>query len=267
MPTDAQVQATLTHLQNSKKRIEVDGTRYYLVEGDLLLDEGELFLYALEQATLEEARQEGIHVERQPLVGIVDDEERIIRWERGLDLTYTVRRETFPSAAMYEIVVDAMLIATADWEDTCAVTFRHLVEADNGAAVDPPPLFEVMHFDTRGEIVASAFFPSHPQERRRVLIDPSFFEPDLGFSREGVLRHELGHVLGFRHEHIRSMAPALCPDETLGNTIDLTDYDPQSVMHYFCGGVGSPELLITEVDRQGARQVYGPPEHLIRYVR
>jgi hypothetical protein len=267
MPTDAQVQATLNALKSNKKKISLEGDDYYLVEGDLLLDEAELFLYALEQAEREEARQEGMEIQRDPLVGMTDDEGRIIRWERGLVLTYTVRRDTFPSAATYETVVDALATATADWEDTCAVTFRHVAEADGGAVVDPPPLFDVVCYDVQGAFIALAFFPSYPPERRRIWIDPSFFAPNLGFSREGILRHELGHVLGFRHEHIRSLAPALCEDEPLGNTIDLTAYDPTSVMHYFCGGVGSPALQITEVDRQGARQVYGPPERLIRYVR
>ena len=73
-----------------------------------------------------------------------------------------------------------------------------------------------------------------------------------------MLRHELGHTLGFRHEHIRSEAPPACPDEPTYDTLDLTAYDPQSVMHYFCGQVGSRELAITDLDRLGAQKVYGP---------
>jgi hypothetical protein len=98
-----------------------------------------------------------------------------------------------------------------------------------------------------------------------VWIDPSFFVPTLPFDRVGVLRHELGHVLGFRHEHIRSGAPPICPDEATHHTIDLTQYDPQSVMHYFCGNVGSKQLAITAVDRAGARLVYGPPDREVAY--
>jgi hypothetical protein len=30
-------------------------------------------------------------------------------------------------------------------------------------------------------------------------------------------------------------------------------------MHYFCGGVGSRDLAITDVDRAGSQKVYGPP--------
>ncbi len=38
----------------------------------------------------------------------------------------------------------------------------------------------------------------------------------------------------------------------------LGDYDPQSVMHYFRGGVGSPQLAIS-LDQTGSQSVYGPP--------
>lgn len=41
--------------------------------------------------------------------------------------------------------------------------------------------------------------------------------------------------------------------------MDLTAYDPKSVMHYFCGDVGSRSLAITDVDRVGSQLVYGPP--------
>jgi hypothetical protein len=66
-------------------------------------------------------------------------------------------------------------------------------------------------------------------------------------------------VIGFRHEQIRSGAPPVCSKENLDGTIDLTKYDPRSVMHYFCGQVGSRELKITPLDVEGAQKVYGPP--------
>jgi hypothetical protein len=55
------------------------------------------------------------------------------------------------------------------------------------------------------------------------------------------------------------------PDEPLGNTINLSDYDPRSVMHYFCGGVGMRTLEITDVDRTAARKLYGPPDAEVHY--
>jgi Astacin (Peptidase family M12A) len=105
-----------------------------------------------------------------------------------------------------------------------------------------------------------------PPERRVVVIDPSFFDSGHGFNKVGVLRHELGHVLGFRHEHIRSEAPPGCPGEPLFGTIVATDYDPKSVMHDFCGDVGSKELEITDLNYQGAQRLYGLPLSSFQFV-
>ena len=81
-----------------------------------------------------------------------------------------------------------------------------------------------------------------------------------------MLRHELGHVLGFRHEHIRVEAPAACPDEDIADISILTGYDPKSVMHYFCGSVGNKKLLITDLDVVGSQKLYGPPLSVFQLV-
>jgi hypothetical protein len=253
-------------LQASSKRIEVDGETYWRVEGDTLLDEDQLRLYARQREALQTARaasrQAGLPlVATTELVGMTEGG-KIVRWAPGLELTYAVLRQTFAIGGKegYELAARSMKKATADWEKTCGVKFVHNHELDTSDKLTlDGVVFVVREFDAKGEFIASAFFPNDPVNRRRVLIDPSFYSPKLGFDKVGVLRHELGHVLGFRHEMIRSEAPPGCPDEDTYGTINLTDYDPRSVMHYFCGGVGSKELAITDADRTGAQKVYGPP--------
>ena len=61
-------------------------------------------------------------------------------------------------------------------------------------------------------------------------------------------------------------APAACLGEPNFDTSNLTDYDPQSVMHYFCGGQGTRELRISGLDSIGAQQVYGPPLNAVEFV-
>jgi hypothetical protein len=37
-------------------------------------------------------------------------------------------------------------------------------------------------------------------------------------------------------------------------------------MHYYCGGVGSAELGLSELDKLGAQKFYGPPLDQFFYV-
>lgn len=265
MPVTQTAEQLFEELKQSKRQVPLDGKTYYRVEGDLLLNEQRLLEYAVYRAN--ELADERPEEEKQRLVAIVDDNNRIIRWSKGLTLTYSILKSSFADTAQYQTLVKQMRAATAAWEAACGVNFAHLAEFDDGSQSSTPgPLFVVRGENTNGEVIAAAFFPNDPPDERRVIIDPVFFAPELGYNPVGVLRHELGHVLGFRHEHIRSDAPPICPNESVDHTINLTLYDPQSVMHYFCGGVGSKELSLTDLDRQAARALYGPPDHEVTYI-
>jgi len=251
------------------KQVEIDGETYWVAEGDLLLDADQLDIYIDQLNRKEQLRrmtgdadalgEVALAPARRELIGIVSGG-RLVRWQDGLVLTYCVLKNTFASQKEYLLARRSVEQATQAWMDACGIEFRHVTEKDASPTTRVDDVvFTVRKIDAFGRFIASAFFPTDPPDRRRVLIDPSFFAKGLSFDRVGVLRHELGHVLGFRHEHISADAPAACPDEDLTDVKPLTGYDPRSVMHYFCGGVGSRELALTTVDLAGAQRVYGLP--------
>ena len=255
-------------LKEKLNKLEVEGETYYVAEGDTLLDEEQLKIFAevrekeiAARKARREADEQGFgtaHVESSHGLVAATRNGKVVRWAPGTVLTYRVVRASFATEQEYRTVVDNMIAATREWEMTCGVNFQHKKELDGKRGVGREGcLFVVYKFDAGGKVIASAFFPSDPRERRHVLVDGSYFT--TGFDKVGVFRHELGHVLGFRHEHVRNEAPAACPNEPLWDAQPLGKYDPKSVMHYFCGEVGSRELKISDLDRKGAQLIYGPP--------
>ena len=75
-----------------------------------------------------------------------------------------------------------------------------------------------------------------------------------GWSPGNIMGHELGHTLGFRHEHTRPEA-GICFEDL--NWRPLTDYDSASIMHYpQCNGT-STDLSFTQTDAEGVAALYG----------
>lgn len=150
-------------------------------------------------------------------------------------LTYCVSNAF---GAQHDKVVADMEAATGAWEQVANVDFDHVAVQDAacGSANDDV-LFDVNPVDIGGAYLARAFAPGEPRGGRNLYVDLAAlaFDPAQELQLAGVLRHELGHVLGFRHAS-----------------------DEHSVMNYPQPGVSvGLKLLLSDRDSNAAACAYG----------
>ncbi len=176
-----------------------------------------------------------------------------IKWtaSQALNLTYCVSSKF---GSNYSKVVSAMNTAASAWEGAGKVNFIHVSSQDsNCTSRNSSVVFDVSPVNVGGRYLARAFFPNSSRSSRNVLIDNSAFDPGAP-GLDGILRHELGHTLGFRHEHTRPEAGA-CYEDAAWRA--LTRYDSSSVMHYpQCNGTNTWNLTLTTLDKTGASILY-----------
>ena len=150
-------------------------------------------------------------------------------------------------------VVTAMAGGAAKWENASRADFIY-VPAENGNCTtrNSRVVFSVEPTGNSG-LYARAFFPSTSKRQRNILVNArNTFNGD--YQPDNILGHELGHTLGFRHEHTRPEA-GTCFEDSLWRA--LTPYDRNSIMHYpWCNG-GTGALTFSSSDGQGAAALYG----------
>jgi hypothetical protein len=225
---------------------------YFVLEGDIRMTEQELRAYLASKVLSSKPASPGGEL----LINVFGGEKDFYRNVSERTLTYAVDRNSFKSSEQYNAVVKEMQLAVQPWQEACegcGLRFVHLQQHDAAPSNDKVN-FTVRYLDSGGAFIAAAFFPHDSPSRRFIDIDPSYFRADLKNVTVGVLRHELGHTLGYRHEHIENIPG--CKNES-GTWVRLTPYDRDSVMHYWCGDGGNPLLELSKKDKEGHLKQYG----------
>ncbi|MFU8806857.1 MAG: matrixin family metalloprotease [Bradymonadaceae bacterium] len=159
-------------------------------------------------------------------------------------------------------VIDVMDESARQWEEFAHVRFVYKAEEDHRCDnKNNRVVFNVSAAPSGSWYIARAFFPEYDRADREIRIN--WREHDGMLTRRanenytllGVMRHEIGHVLGFRHEHIRPEASGRCFEND--DFRPITEYDSSSVMHYpHCGGDNDWGLEFSENDIRGGRFFY-----------
>lgn len=188
-------------------------------------------------------------------LGTIAGEDNVWASVQQSNLMYCVSK-TF--GTRYTKVVADMDGATKAWSAVAAVKYIHVTTADDTCtSSNTAVVFNVMPVNVRGQYLARSFFPQDNRPARQLLIDDTAFslDPHGKLQLVGILRHELGHTLGFRHEQTRPEAGKCFEDN---DWKPLTSYDNLSVMHYpQCNGGGDWSLILTAKDQSGAACEYG----------
>ncbi|KAJ4862324.1 metallo-peptidase family m12B reprolysin-like domain-containing protein [Trichoderma breve] len=162
---------------------------------------------------------------------------QISRWRRGSELSYVICEESFPTQNSAMLAKAAMRTATSMWKGI-GVRFRQVERHDEAT-------FAVVYEDSSEGVYAVSFFP-RASGGKLILFESSLSNTDY---LANILVHEVGHILGLRHEFADEREPE--PSILIGRE------NTNSVMNYF---KQLSKYQVTEEDLQELAEFYAYDE-------
>ena len=137
----------------------------------------------------------------------------LVRWELGSVLTYIIGVDSFPSPAHARFVGAALAVAAADWNSrNIGIQFRRAVTTEGEHPVftieyEHDPDINTEYTLLPGDTTyAVAFFPSY-KRRLTLRVFRAALAAQSHHFLANILRHELGHILGLRHDDANHTEP------------------------------------------------------------
>lgn len=262
--------------KKSRPTVTIDGVKTFVIQGDELYTEAELRDYWISSVYTQSqvfklntsiidlsTSMSDIFQSNKMIVGL-DTKRKPLTWPKGTVLKFSIVKNSFPIAQrthQFSIVKSAFLTAGSDWHQLSKIKFEYHPEFEHLPDLKKIPTglnFMILYTPSAStddkEILATAFYKDQTQ-KPLVRVYPNYFETK-NFDKTGIFRHEIGHILGFRHEHISRDAPADCKDESREFSRAITTYDYNSIMHYPCGKFNNYNLVFTRKDTLAVEEQY-----------
>lgn len=169
-------------------------------------------------------------------------------WENGSIINWTARFDSFPTRRNAQEAAVATWRACEEWNKVLdgRVTFRYVASGQDAA-------FQV-RYGGNFDAYAMAFFPSaYKNTLNSIDIYSLSFQPSQKAEFIPTMLHELGHVLGLRHEHSQNLLPGRPSIEDEDPALESILWgirNPRSVMAYY------PLVSIQQSDIDGIRSAY-----------
>ncbi|KAK7757893.1 hypothetical protein SLS62_000271 [Diatrype stigma] len=148
----------------------------------------------------------------------------IWRWEPNSNIEFNVDSYSFPPSV--DMVHAKKSLNRAAWEWNKGVVGVQFVPVAN----DKPAVFQLAYFSgSDGGTLARSFIPKAPdvlERLQKLFVFPLSFTQEHKPNMTNIFYHELGHILGLRHEFTS-------PAEARVRSVRWGDSNPRSVMNYY----------------------------------